>query len=118
MRLDGMVSVSAGYRGGEFVTKPFTFTGDTLSLNFETSAAGSIRLELQDQHGNPISGYELETFPPLWGDHIDHVVTWTANPRWGTSLKKLEGTPIRLRVVLRDADLYSLQFRQAEPAKP
>ena len=118
LRLDGMVSVSAGYRGGEFVTKPFTFTGDTLSLNFETSAAGSIRLELQDQHGNPISGYELETFPPLWGDHIDHVVTWTANPRWGTSLKKLEGTPIRLRVVLRDADLYSLQFRSSEPSKP
>lgn len=117
MRLDGMVSVSAGYRGGEFVTKPFTYTGDTLALNFETSAAGSIRIELQDERGNPISGYELENFPPLWGDQIDHAVTWTANPRWGTSLKKLEGTVIRLRVVLRDADLYSLQFRTTEAPK-
>lgn len=116
LRLDGMVSVNAGYEGGEFVTKPFTYTGDSLVLNFETSAAGSIRLELQDERGHPIPGYELENFPPLWGDKIEHTVAWTANPRWGTSLKKLEGLPIRLRVVLRDADLYSLQFRTSVPA--
>jgi hypothetical protein len=113
LRLDGMVSVHADYHGGEFVTKPFTYTGDTLVLNFATSAAGSIRIELQDARGHAISGYELESFPPLWGDHVEQAVTWTANPRWGTSLKKLEGTPIRLRVVMRDADLYSLQFRNA-----
>lgn len=111
LRLDGMVSVNAGSRGGELVTKPFIYQGDTLVLNFETSAVGSIRLELQDARGNPISGYELENFPPLWGDQIEHPVVWTANPTWGTSLKKLEGLPIRLRVVLRDADLYSIQFR-------
>lgn len=116
LRLDGMVSVNAGYAGGEFVTKPFTYTGDSLVLNFATSAAGSIRLELQDERGHPIPGYELENSPPLWGDQIAHAVAWTANPRWGTSLKKLEGTPIRLRVVLRDADLYSIQFRAASPA--
>jgi hypothetical protein len=116
MRLDGMVSVNAGYRGGEFVTKPFLYKGDTLVLNFETSAVGSIRLELQDARGNPIPGYELEDFPPLWGDKIDHPVVWKANPTWGTSLKKLEGIPVRLRVVLRDADLYSMQF-SSKPRK-
>ncbi len=42
---------------------------------------------------------------------------WTANPRWGASLKKLEGIPVRLRVVLRDADLYSMQFRTVEQPK-
>lgn len=115
LRLDGMVSVNAGYEGGEFVTKPFTYAGDTLVLNFETSAAGSIRLELQDERGHPIPGYELENFPPLWGDQIEHPIAWTANPRWGTSLKKLEGIPIRLRVVLRDADLYSIRFQAAKP---
>jgi hypothetical protein len=113
LRLDGMVSVNGGYEGGEIVTRPFRYKGDTLVLNYETSGVGSIRLELQDEQGNPIPGYELENFPPLWGDQVEHVVTWTANPRWGTSLKKLEGIPIRLRVVLRDADLYSIQFRTA-----
>ena len=116
LRLDGMVSVHADADSGEFVTKPFTYTGDSLVLNFETSAAGSIRIELQDERGHPIPGYELENFPPLWGDQIAHPVIWTANPRWGTSLKKLEGTPIRLRVVLRDADLYSIQFRPSAAA--
>lgn len=111
LRIDGMVSVNAGYRGGEFVTKPFIYKGNTLVLNFETSAVGSVRLELQDARGNPIPGYELENFAPLWGDQIEHRVVWAANPTWGTGLKKLEGAPVRLRVVLRDADLYSLQFR-------
>ncbi len=111
LRLDGFVSVNASYRGGEFVTKPFLYMGDTLVLNFETSAAGSIRLELQDARGNAIPGYELENCPPLWGDQIEHAVIWTANPQWGTSLAKLQGIPIRLRVVLRDADLYAIQFR-------
>lgn len=117
LRLDGMVSVNGGYKGGEFVTKPFTYKGNTLVLNFETSAAGSIRLELQDERGHAIPGYELETFPPLWGDQVEHSVVWTANPRWGASLKKLEGIPVRLRVVLRDADLYSMQFRTVEQPK-
>lgn len=114
LRLDGMVSVNASYRGGGFVTKPFIYDGETLVLNFETSAMGSIRLELQDSRGNPIPGYELENFPPLWGDEIEHPVVWAANPNWGTSLRKLQGIPIRLRVVLRDADLYSIQFRPAK----
>lgn len=113
LRLDGFVSVNAGYAGGEMVTKPFIYQGDTLVLNFATSAVGSVRLELQDARGHAISGYALEDFPPLWGDQIAHPVAWTANPTWGTSLKKLQGLPIRLRVVLRDADLYSIQFRSA-----
>ena len=114
-----MVSINGDYQGGEFVTKPFRYTGDTLVLNFETSAAGSIRLEIQDERGNAIPGYELENFTPLWGDKIEHAVIWNDNPKWGTSLRKLEGMPVRLRVVLRDADLYSMQFRKAAPsAKP
>jgi hypothetical protein len=116
LRLDGMVSVNAGYEGGEFVTKPFVYKGDNLVLNFATSAVGSIRLELQDARGIPIPGYELENFVPLWGDQIEHPVVWSANPTWGSSLKKLEGIPVRLRVVLRDADLYSMQFRPAKKA--
>src|SRR5690606_28454548 len=109
LRLDGMVSINAGFHGGEFTTKPFVYTGENLVLNFETSAVGSIRIELQDARGNPISGYELENFAPLWGDHVEHTVTWGANPTWGTSLRKLQGLPVRLRFVLRDADLYSMQ---------
>ena len=41
MRLDGFVSVNAPLSGGEFITKPLTFTGKELEINYATSAAGS-----------------------------------------------------------------------------
>ena len=40
LRLDGFVSVSAPMSGGELVTRPLTFGGNRLHLNFATSAAG------------------------------------------------------------------------------
>ena len=40
------------------------------------------------------------------GDHIDQTVTW----RNGEDVSHLAGKPIRLRFVMKDADLYSLQF--------
>ena len=46
LRLDGFVSVWAPMRGGELITKPIAFRGNTLTLNFATSAAGSLRVEL------------------------------------------------------------------------
>ncbi|MEX0882893.1 MAG: hypothetical protein WDZ72_05405, partial [Cyclobacteriaceae bacterium] len=36
LRLDGFASLTAGYGGGELLTKPFIFEGNELSLNFAT----------------------------------------------------------------------------------
>jgi hypothetical protein len=107
LRLDGFVSVNAPLRGGELVTRPFTFSGDELTLNFATSAAGEIRVEVQRAEGEPYPGFQLDDCPPIFGDTLDRVVTWTGRPE----LSQLAGKPVRLRFVLRDADLYSLQFR-------
>jgi len=57
VRTDGFVSAHAGYEAGELLTKPLVFKGDNLVLNFATSAAGSIRLEIQDSRGNPLPGF-------------------------------------------------------------
>ena len=43
LRIDGFASVGAPLGGGEFVTKPLTFQGQNLVMNFSTSAAGDIR---------------------------------------------------------------------------
>ncbi len=53
LRLDGFVSVHAPMNGGELVTKPITFTGSQLALNFASSAAGGVRVEIQDAAGKP-----------------------------------------------------------------
>ena len=107
LRVDGFVSVSAPYAGGELLTRPFTFTGRELEVNFASSPAGGIRIEVQDANGNPFPGYSLEECPVMIGDQIERVVIWEE----GSDMSRLAGETIRLRFVMKDADLYSFRFR-------
>lgn len=114
IRTDGFVSLHAGYSGGEWISKPLIFAGDNLVLNLATSAAGSIRLEIQDTDSNPIPGFALEESPLIWGDEIEHQVVWRRSHAKATSdkpLRRLAGKPVRLRFIMKDADLFSLRFR-------
>ncbi len=106
LRLDGFVSVHAPMHGGELITKPFTFRGNRLHLNFASSAAGGMRVEIQRPDGQPIEGFALDDCNEVFGDSVDRVVTWNTGPDVGA----LSGMPVRLRVALRDADLYAFQF--------
>ena len=106
LRIDGFVSVNAPLSGGEVVTKPLTFTGSKLAMNFATSAAGSVRVEIQSGSGTPMEGYALEDCPEIFGDAIDRAVKF----KQGSDVTHLAGKPIRLRFVLKDADLYSFHF--------
>ncbi len=106
LRTDGFVSVNAPYAGGEMVTKPFRFKGSKLLLNYSTSAAGSVWVEIQDESGKPITGFAKADADELIGDSIDHAVSWKGK----TDLSALAGTPIRLRFVMKDADLYAIHF--------
>ena len=106
LRLDGFASLNASYEGGEMVTKPFTFEGDELEINYSTSAAGSVRVEVQDSGGAAVPGYELDRCRELIGDEIERVVAWDE----GSSVGALAGRPVRLRFVMKDADLFSLRF--------
>ena len=117
IRMDGFVSAYAPMSGGEIVTKPLRFAGGNLALNFETSGAGSVQVEIQDEAGQPLKGYTLQDCPPIYGDHLQYIVRWAQS---GGDLRPLAGKPVRLRFVLKDADLYSLQFvpYAADPPLP
>lgn len=106
LRLDGFVSVNAPYAGGGMTTRPFTFEGDKLEINFASSAAGDVRCELQQADGTPIAGFTLDECEPIYGDRLAHVVAW----KQGSDVSSLAGKSVRLKVALRDADLYSLRF--------
>lgn len=140
LRLDGFASLHGPYSGGQMVTRPITFDGRYLELNYATSAAGSIRVEVQDQAGRPIPGYTLEECPYIIGNEIARLVGWDPRavrdplPETGApveamredgavafeegpvlreapgDLGRLAGTPVRLRFVLKDADLFSVRF--------
>ena len=107
LRLDGFASVNAPYAGGEFVTKPLTFSGKDLVLNVSTSAIGSVQVEVQSADGQPVKGFELAACPPIWGDEIERPVRWND----GGDLSSLAGKPVRLRFVMKDADLYAFRVK-------
>ncbi len=106
LRLDGFVSVYAPLAGGELVTKPLRFRGNRLLLNYSTSAAGGLRVELQRADGRPIPGFTLAECAEIIGDRIDAAVRWRSGQRLG----QLAGQPVRIRFVLRDADVFSFRF--------
>ncbi len=107
LRTDGFASITAPYAGGEMLSKPLRFSGTQLVINYATSAAGSVRVELQQASGTAIPGYGLEDARDIIGDQIERVVCW----KNGSDVSALAGRPIRLRFVLKDAQLYSVRFR-------
>jgi hypothetical protein len=114
LRIDGFVSLRAPYSGGEITTKPLTFSGGSLSVNAETSAYGSFRLEIQDISGKPLQGFSINECEPIFCDSLDYTVRWNS-PAKG-DLRSLSGKPIRLRMILQDADIYSFKFVPFRPA--
>ncbi len=104
---DGFASVNAPWAGGELGTKPFTFTGRELELNYRTGAPGFVRVEIRDVVGAAIPGFTLDDCPELIGDEIERVVAW----KGGADVSCLAGQPVRLHVAMKDADLFALRFR-------
>ena len=107
LRTDGFVSVNAPYAGGELLTRPLIFEGDKLVVNYTTSVAGGLRVEIQDANGQPIDGYRLSECVEMFGDEIERVVRWEN----GSDVGSLAGRAVRLRFVMAAADLYAIQFR-------
>ena len=98
VRRQGFASMHADARGGEFTTHPLKFTGNKLLLNYATSAAGSIQIDALDESGKTVA-----TMPELYGDEFEARAL---------DVSKLSGRIIRLRVRMKDADLFALRFAE------
>ena len=106
LRIDGFAALKAYEKPGTLITKPFIFDGDQLTMNYSTSAAGSLQVSFFD----PISGKELiglgsKDCTEVVGDEIDGII-----PFHEGLLKKISGKPVQMKVVLKDAELYSFKF--------
>lgn len=99
LRLDGFASLSGPYAGGEMTTKPIRFRGNRLVLNYATSAAGSVKVEIQDKDGRPIPGWSLKDATELYGDSTAEAYAWKSKQ----DAAGLAGRIVRLRLVLKDA---------------
>lgn len=105
IRKDGFVSLQSVGEAGEAVTRPLKFSGDSLEVNYATDATGWIRFELCNADGTPIEGFTFYDSETLFGNELRHSVIWR-----GGSLSRLNDQPIRLRIRMQNADLYSLRF--------
>lgn len=105
-RRDGYASLHAGSEGGEIVTRPLTFDGKSLVLNAKVESNGEVQVEIQDEAGKPVVGFEASECQPFSGDSTRAVVGWTGKPDLGA----VAGRPIRLRFTLKNADLFSFRF--------
>ena len=101
-RRDGFASVKAGYAPKTLRTPAFTFEGETLTLNFRTSARGGIFLTILDEKGLPLEGYET---CEIFGDALDRVVDFDK------PLADLHGKTVSFRFTMRDAEIYAMRFQ-------
>ncbi len=107
LRTDGFVSLHRHIDAvGEALTRPFIFSGSQLFLNYVTSAVGTLRIGICDEAGRSLPGYSMADSEILFGNELAYACRWLA----GSDISHLAGTPIRLKIRLHDADLYSLQF--------
>ena len=105
LRKDGFVSLQSAGKVGEVLTRPLRFAGNTLEVNYATDAIGWIRFELCKVDGTPIEGFTLYDSEILFGNELQHPVQWR-----GGSLAEIGNEPVRLRIRMENADLYSLRF--------
>lgn len=110
LRIDGFASAHASFEGGTLLAKPLRFDGNELELNFWTSAAGLIQVELQDKNGTPFEGYTLEDCRETIGNEISRTVRWKGN----SDVSELAGKEIRLLFKIKDADLYAFRFKDVD----
>ena len=108
LRIDGFGSLHAKAREGKVLTKPVIFEGNELSLNFSTSSAGYVKVEVLDADGQVVPGFSAEDCDLLFGDSIDQRVSWKGS----ADFSRFSGKPIRLRFVMSEADVYSIKCEQ------
>ena len=107
VRRDRFVSLDTGpVREGVLVTHPMRSRGGELVINACCREGGTVRAELSDPAGRVIEGFEKENCVAFYGDAVDHAVRWQA----GKAIPS--GEFLRLRLYLRQAEVFSFQFSE------
>ncbi len=102
-RRDGFASYKAGYNEKKLVTKPFTFEGGTLSMNFKTSARGYVAVRVFDENGNALGGFfSCE----LFGDTTSRIIDFEK------PLSILSGKAVCLEFSMCDVEIFSITFSE------
>lgn len=104
LRKDGFSSLHAGYTQGYAITKLLILKGNNFLINYSASSIGYIKVVLLGEDDKEIEGFKETDSELLRGDKIDSKVIWKS----GKTIKQLNNTKVRIKLIVRDADIYSL----------
>ncbi|MFA7066169.1 MAG: hypothetical protein WC199_05240 [Dysgonamonadaceae bacterium] len=105
LRIDGFASVRAKETEGHLVTKTFTFTGKRLLMNYATSAAGSVKVILNEVEAKVKNNHKIVSTEVV-GDFIDGEILFADSQ----ALERLSGKAVIMEIYLKDANVYSFKF--------
>jgi len=91
---------------GSFTLWPLHFKGRHVHLNCRTTMTGCIQAEAMVD-GKVLPGRSFAECDPLTGDHLDRRMSW----RGETDLGHKDEQAVELRFRLRNADLFSVEFK-------
>ncbi len=100
LRMNGFVSLDAGAKSGSVTTHAMHNIHGPLLVNVDASV-GSLRAELLDAEGTPVSGYTMKECLPVQTDDIAQVVRWRDHTKLPDSEEAL-----RIRFLITGASLY------------
>ncbi len=105
MRKDGYVSIDAGeMREGIMITRVLRPEGRELVLNAACGEGGYIRVEVTDGNEHILGNCSKDNCDTFTGDSTEAKITWG-----GKSEIDHQG-PVRLRIFMKNASLYSFAF--------
>jgi hypothetical protein len=91
---------------GTLQTVPFVAEGEALLVNAAAPTKDSLRVEVLDESGTPLPGFEQSACRPIAGDLPEEKIAWSQG-QWSD----LKGRTIALRFVLQGAQLYGYRLR-------
>ena len=106
MRLDGFAAWQAGDEPGELVTQPFRCDGDRLFVNAE-SKNGSLQVEVLDERGKPIAGFEADACKTVSADTLAEKDSWLDPMEKRTESAQTEGPTDSIAVQTEETPNYT-----------
>lgn len=102
LRRDGFASMDAGAGEGSLTTRPLRFHGKHLLVNV-AAPRGSLRAEVLDEQGNPITPFTAGNCVAVAADSTKAAVKW----KGAADVSALSGRVVRMRFHLTQGSLYA-----------
>jgi hypothetical protein len=103
LRLDGFCSMRPRKDKGWLITRREQLAVPEILINARTAPEGRITAELLDLEHNVLPGFSTADCAPFTGDAVRHTLQW----RTKELPEGYANTAVKIRFVLKDADLYS-----------